>query len=269
MANPLLLPGFGAELPLFEPDDVSRYIQERGDAGIETLAQIIQEWLDDLSRSKATESALEASFVQRIIVNALGYSPYPTAGATFAHKPNASITHLSSGTPDGVMACEIGAGLDFSVACEFKTRGTEFEKPQPRENNETPVEQGFRYGRQLLGCRWVLVTDMVKIRLYSVDSPNAYHFFNLKECRIQSGVPTRPLRELRHLLHYDALVRIDTGSKESAAMSLYVASAERKRALKRGFFEFFEKAQKKLVAAIDPACKNPPFQFDVRPFYRN
>lgn len=253
MTNPLLLPGFGAELPLFAPDDIGRYVSERGDAGIETTAKLIEEWLDDISRSKGTESALEASFVQRILVDALGYTPYPAAGATFAHKPNSSLSHLS-GTPDGVMARQILAATDFAVACEFKSRGTDFEKPQLRDNNETPIEQGFRYGRQLLGCRWVLVTDMVRLRLYSVDSPNAYHPFDLRECRIQSGTPTRALREFRHLLHYDALVHIDSGSKESAVMSLYVAAAERKRALKRGFFDFFEQAQRKLVGAIGDAC---------------
>jgi hypothetical protein len=101
----------------------------------------------------------------------LGYSLHPApagVAATIYSHPPAEITRISR-MPDAALGEFTESDVRFLVAVELKGPRTELDVPQPGYNYETPVEQGFYYGKNILGMRWVIVTDMQLIRLYSVS----------------------------------------------------------------------------------------------------
>ena len=167
-----------------------------------------------LAATTATETALEPKFISQIMCGVLGYTPYPApAGvkAAIYSKPSSKITGIKR-TPDAALGEFADSDVRVVAAVELKSPGTDLDLPQPSYDYETPVEQGFYYGENILGMRWVVVSDMgPTIRLYSVESEDEYEEINLDDCVDKDGVPTREFRRLIFLLHHDYLVSSGTG----------------------------------------------------------
>ena len=122
------------------------------------------------------ETALEPRFTSQILCGVLGYRSHPApAGvkATIYPKPSSKITGIKR-VPDAALGDFMDSNIRFATAVELKSPGTDLDVPQPGHGYETPVEQGFYYGKHILGMRWVVVSDMRIIRLYSVESEDEY-----------------------------------------------------------------------------------------------
>jgi hypothetical protein len=249
----LLLPGFGAEIPLLEQKALSRYLDERGIAGLAELEQSVQSWLSDLRSPSAShsETSLEQSFNQRVMCEALGYVMHPAPDSSLWIKPGADVTTMQI-VPDVALGnFAQGADPEFLGVLELKSPGTDLDRPQARKRRLTPVEQAFDYGTRMLGVRWVIVSDMRSLRLYSVESQTSFLRIALADCLFRQGRPSDDLRKLRHLLHRDALI---DGGDGSAVSSLLAISTSRKRDIESGFYEIYFKIRADLVAAFEVAC---------------
>lgn len=234
---------------LFRADLLKRYINEHGPTripGYAEGAQAIKDWLVALSNTQASESSLEAMFITNIMCRVLGYVAHPNAGATLYHKPPTRLTGIK-GTPDGGLGQFSADQTAFTAVLELKSPGTNFDAPQSSHGNRTTVEQAMDYGTQILAVKWVLVSDMRFIRLYSVYSDGEYEEFSLEDCVSPEGKPTEELRRLHVLLNHAFLI---DGQDQSQVAKLYSKSADRQLEIRDGFYRAYYEIRKDLYEAI-------------------
>lgn len=86
--------------------------------------------------------------------------------------------------------------------------------------------------------RWVLVSDMAHIRLYSVESPHEWIEFDLA-ASVTGGRPTPGFRELYFLLSHDYLV---AGGEEAPTALLLRKSLSAQLRIRDSFYEAFYKS---------------------------
>jgi len=140
-----------------------------------------------------------------------------------------------------------------AVVVEVKRPGTPFDVPPSRESHLTPVEQAPEYGQTILGVRWVLVSDMLKIRLYSVDRPYSFMEFDLERCANDSG-GMQEFAELHFLIHRDYLVG-DIGSVEGATTRLLRDSRTSQQDVLPSFYEAYSQIRRDLLGALRAASR--------------
>jgi hypothetical protein len=216
--------------------------------------EALKEWVSALeSVEGGKETSLEQHFNQKVLVEALGYKLYPGQAATAWPKAPTSATQIS-GEPDVCLGhFEPDGEPEFSAVLELKPPRTDLDAPQARSRALTPVQQAFEYGEQILGVRWVLVSNMRRIRLYSVESPHEYIEFDLRECA-RSGSP-RGFRDLYWLVSEQALVR---GGADSHVSNLYERSAARQLSIRDSFYEVYDEIRTDLLGAVAEAAEGLP-----------
>ena len=143
------------------------------------------------------ESQLEGDFAARLMHDVLGYRTHtPNAPATMRAKPP-----VARGIPD----LALGA---FSAETSTILAPVELKGPRVRldalggHRARTPVQQAWDYANDAQGARWVLVCNMVELRLYAVGHGREdYHRFDLT--RLDEA---DELAALQLLLHADRLL---------------------------------------------------------------
>ncbi len=143
------------------------------------------------------ESQLEGDFAARLMHDVLGYRTHtPNAPATMRAKPP-----VARGIPD----LALGA---FSAEISTILAPVELKGPRVRldalggHRARTPVQQAWDYANDAQGARWVLVCNMVELRLYAVGHGREdYHRFDLT--RLDEA---DELAALQLLLHADRLL---------------------------------------------------------------
>ncbi len=240
---------------LFGAGVLGKYLEQHKTTPIpdeEVRIRRVQDWLDSLSSSDASESSLEQKFVSEILCGVLGYVVHPARSgstATLYAKPSQKVTRIKR-TPDAMLGEFTDSLYRFVVAVELKSPGTNLDLPQPSYDYETPVEQGFYYGNHILGVQWVVVSDMKLVRLYSVESEDQYEEFHLSDCaERQAGISTA-FRKLIFLLHHDYLVN---GGRASQVALLYSKSAERQIKIRDSFYDVYYRIRTDLHDAIRTA----------------
>lgn len=250
--NGLQLSLFGTELGkghLFAEGALDRYLSEHKTTpitGIDEHVRLVRRWLDALAGTDATEVSLELQFVNDILCGVLGYRAYPGPSASLYVKPPTRITGIK-GTPDVMLGEFAGQEHHFGAVLELKSPGAKLDAPQPGYGNITPVDQAFEYGRRILGVRWVVVSDMRVIRLYSVESPGEYEEINLGQCVTPTGQGTDQLRRLHFLLHYDYLIAGHGGSQVAL---LHDKSAARQLEIREQFYQAYYDIRADLYDAL-------------------
>ncbi len=246
---------------LFGPEVLRRYLSDHSRHGIprlEARCAALRAWLQAVSDTKATESSLEGAFVSQILANVLGYTPYPGAPAdkpTLYVKPASRLTGIP-GTPDVVLGRFSETDVQFQAVLELKSPGTDLDRPQPRAGGASPVEQAFGYGTQILGVRWVLVSDMVRIRLYSVESEAEYEEVDLRRCLVSGSTePEEEFDRLYWLLHARQLL----GDGDSSPVGLlFNRTAADQLRIRDGFYEAYYRIRADLHSAIREAAMSLP-----------
>jgi hypothetical protein len=246
--------------PLFDPQVSGQYVTEMRGRTIPqeaARAKALKKWVDALAgASMAKESELEQAFNQKVLCEVLGYELYPGATASAWPKPPSNVTGIR-GVPDVALGkLEPDTEPEFLAVLELKTPGTDLNEPQARERALTPVQQAFEYGEQVLGVRWVLVSDMRIIRLYSVESPHEYTTFDLTQC-VRGETPMPEFRELYWFLSRECLV---DGANESPVAMLLAKSVSRQLAIKDSFYDAYERIRADLLTAIKAEAEklDPP-----------
>jgi hypothetical protein len=248
---------------LFEPQAQNQYVTDMRATGVpqEAMrAKALREWVEALAaagrvNSKAKETSLEQLFNQKVLGEVLGYSLYPGGQATAWPKAPTSATEIS-GEPDVLLGSFVpGEEPAFLASLELKTPGTDLDAPQAgRKPPLSPVQQAFAYGEQILGVRWVLVSDMQIIRLYSVESPYESISFDLRRCA-PGDLPTPAFREMYWFLSRQCL--IDDG-KDSPVSRLLAKSISRQLEIRDSFYEVYYRIRLDLMGAIEDASKLLP-----------
>ena len=242
--------------PLFERQVLDQYLLDLRSRGIPReaeRAQALREWLTSLTASRGTkETALEQAFNQKVLGEVLGYRLWPDPDASGWPKTPTSVTGIT-GEPDVMLGrFADGEPPEFTAVLELKGPGVDLDKPQARARGLTPVEQAFEYGQGVLGARWVLVSDMQKLRLYSVESPHEAVVIDLDECCTRAGGPTPKFRELWGLISRDCLI---DGGDDSAVSQVLSKSVSRQLQVRDSFYEAYYLIRADLLGAVNDAVQ--------------
>lgn len=239
---------------LFEPDVLAGYRTDLKTTAIPGEAAVkaaMAGWVAGLAATKgATEAALEQAFNDTIFVRSLGYTLYPSAGATAWPKPNSTVTGIP-GTPDVCLGEFSPASTEFLAVVELKTPGTNLDLPQARVPPLTPVQQAFEYAKGIAAVRWVIVSDMQVLRLYEVSDPSTYQFFDLPE--VAKGGPA--LRDFYFMLSRTHLLE---GGSQSPVALLAAKTADIQADLRTGFYDAYYDIRHDLYQAIAAAPELAP-----------
>ena len=257
MLSPII--GFGpGKGRLFTPSVSKQYLSERSLAEIPHLEEkthLLSGWLARLQGTSATEASLETAFISQVFEGILEYRTFPVAGDSHASlylKPPSKVTGIGR-TPDGIIGAFTEEHFETQAILELKTPGTDLDRPQARASGESPVGQALEYGRQILGTRWVLVSDMKVIRLYSVESEAEYEKIDLCRCIGPDEEATDEYLRLYYLLAFPNLIE---GDMLSPVSLIYEKSSARQLEIRDGFYEVYYEIRSDLFAAINKACQD-------------
>ncbi len=236
----------------------SQYVTEMRGKGVPqeaVRAKALKEWVDALATAgEAKESSLEQLFNQKVLGQVLGYELYPGSAASAWPKAPSGVTGIS-GEPDVLLGSFVpGDQPEFVGVVELKSPRTLLDEPQARARALTPVQQAFEYGEQVLGVRWVVVSDMRVLRLYSVEGPYEYMSFDLTQC-IRGETPMPEFRELYWFLSRECLV---DGGHEAPVSLLLRKSVSRQLAVRDGFYDAYYRIRADMLAEIELAAQALP-----------
>jgi hypothetical protein len=222
----------------------------------EAKIEVLRNWINNLpiDSSQAQESQIEAAFITSIFGDVLGYTLHPYSGGTAWMKPAAAVTKLQ-GTPDVVLGSfGDSENSTFKAVVELKSPGCDLDRPQASHSERlTPVEQAFRYGTNLLGVKWVLVSDMRTIRLYAVEADHPFWTFDLTTAARDDDEGRSAFNEFWWMLSFGNLLDIeDAGSTEL----IYERSSNSRVELRESFYEIYFQIRADLFEAIGAAATN-------------
>jgi hypothetical protein len=240
--------------PLFDDSTLARRRSEwTGEPllGFDERARSMRDFARGLPSTPTKETSLEQEFNRALFVNLLGYQLFPGIEGSWTAwpKPPIALTGLD-GEPDLILGSfSSDQILEALAVVELKRPGTGLDAPQPSYRNRTPVEQAFDYAVGLPSCRWVIVSDMRSLRLYSVYSKEEYHEFDLQ--------PTGPeghgedlLHETYRLLAYENLA---FGEVDSPTARLLAAVQSQRDYLRDSFYAIYADIRASLLTAIESA----------------
>ena len=238
---------------LFAPGVLTRYLEEEKTTSIadaDVRAKSIREWLDALDQTEAGERSLDRQFTRRILCDVLGYTPQPELPSTLYAEPSTKVTGVK-GTPDAVLGLFTQHSSESIAVVELKPPGTDLDRPQPNYDNRTPVEQAFDYATQMLGVTWVVVSNMVVLRLYRVERNDEYEEVNLADCVTATGKPAEEFRRLHFVLHHDVLI---AGGPSSPLSHLYSKSTAQQLRITEEFYAAYYDIRMDLYKAVAEAA---------------
>lgn len=122
------------------------------------------------------EKPLQGQFLSEVFDRLLGYRSIVGAGEIHHLEPETSSKAVKGYKPPDARLGWYGPGLDRTLAVlELKGPGTDLDARQSVSYGKlTPVEQAFGYAAKVDGCRWVMVSNFVELRLYRTDRGQGY-----------------------------------------------------------------------------------------------
>lgn len=147
---------------------------------------IIENWQSNLLSGKflqAKEEELQSLFLFRIFGDVLGYEYQNPNEWNLKIEQKTSFDSTKSDGAIGFFKMENQKEIDSDIRAiiELKNTRTSLDKPQNRTNFKgTPVEQAFMYANKTSSnCKWVIVSNLLEIRLYQSNDINRYEKFDL------------------------------------------------------------------------------------------
>jgi type I restriction-modification system DNA methylase subunit len=130
------------------------------------------------------ETAAEADFKRRIVEDLLGYQPFEAG----EDQTVAAKEPIGSGEVD--LALGQFRGSQRLVVAPFELKGpkTRLDAIMPGRH-KTPVQQAWEYANDAIGARWVVVSNMVELRLYAIGrGRTAFETFDLTKLSNESDL---------------------------------------------------------------------------------
>ena len=165
-------------MSLFNKKFISKQIAVTPSADAARVAAF-KEWAADIKSGKIathSEVSLHGPFVQKILVEALGYSG-PIGNAAYNVTQEKGITRGSVDVAIG--SFEHGEG---QILAPFELKGADTKNLDAIMSGraKTPVDQAWEYATNNVGTKWVLVSNYLEIRLYSYgEGRQVYETFDL------------------------------------------------------------------------------------------
>lgn len=170
----------GFNLSLFHPR-ITRHITDNApDALPEEHATIIQNWaatIESRSIYQQSEVAIHSHFIQRLLINVLGYEGYGD-DQSWTLQPECPV---GGGAVDVALGHFTDSSRRIVAPFELKPAKIRDLDAVMSGRNKTPVQQAWEYAMDAPGAKWVLVSNYVELRLYAVGYGRAiYEGWDLK-----------------------------------------------------------------------------------------
>lgn len=151
---------------LFGRNQLRELAQQISTEDVRSHIELVKKWHHDYYHGTLKtdkETSREQQYNTDFFKTILGYTEKPVAPYTFVPKH----TTEQGQYPDALI-CYGSEGVEKTFAVvELKGAYIPLDKPQQRENNMSPVQQGFKYKPQYRGCPFVMVSNFYEFRLYN------------------------------------------------------------------------------------------------------
>ncbi len=147
---------------LFGKNRLREIASKVSDDQIASFIEIAKKWHNDYHHGTLKfdkETSREQQYNRDFFLNILGYREKPATVYCFEPKATTQKGQL----PDAVISYN---GKNVSAVIELKSASTPLDRPQRREGNMSPVQQGFKYKTQYRNCPFVIVSNFYEFRLY-------------------------------------------------------------------------------------------------------
>lgn len=143
--------------------------------------EIVKKWHHDYhhgSLKADKETSREQAYNQDFFIRILGYEEKPAVPYSLEPKATTEKGQL----PDAVLSYTNKAnGIEnIAAVVELKGASIPLDRPQRREGNMSPVQQGFKYKTQYRNCPFVIVSNFYEFRLYH-DNQLDYELWTLDD----------------------------------------------------------------------------------------
>lgn len=151
-------------MPLFHQRIIDKHLKSIHPASPEHLA-IIKSWNENLSAGiYNSETKNDGQFIQRILVDMLGYKE-SHAGSPWTAQKNQPV---GKGNVDVALGSFTADKIQIIAPFELKGAKTRDLDAIMTGRNKSPVQQAWEYAMDAKGAKWVLVSNYREIRLYAV-----------------------------------------------------------------------------------------------------
>ena len=122
------------------------------------------------------EKPLQGQFLGEVFDRLLGYRQIVGTQDSHNLEPETSSKSVKGYNPPDARLGWFGAGLDRTrVVLELKAPGADLDAKQGAAYGKlTPVEQAFGYAAKVDGCRWVVLSNFLELRLYRTERGQGY-----------------------------------------------------------------------------------------------
>lgn len=168
--------------------------------------KLLVDWADTIRSGvirKQKETELRGPFIQRFFVDMLGYHAFGNGSDWTINDEK----RTGSGSADTALGIFSGTGKTVVAPVELKGADTANLDAIMPGRHKSPVQQVWEYAMDTPGCRFMLVSNMVEIRLYAVGyTRQVYERFEILELADSDSV----YRRFQFLLSADNLLSGNT-----------------------------------------------------------
>lgn len=152
---------------LFGKNKLREIAQTIDTESVMSYIDIVKEWHEDYhngSLKKDKETSREQEYNHAFFKTILGYREKPATPFSFEPKATTDMGQL----PDAVISYTDSSSNIRNIAAvvELKGAGIDLDRPQRRDGNMSPVQQGFKYKVQYQSVPFVIVSNFWEFRLY-------------------------------------------------------------------------------------------------------
>jgi hypothetical protein len=150
---------------------------------IQDYLSIIQKWHRDYHKGTLKtdkETSREQAYNQDFFINVLGYKEKPANPYSFEPKATTSAGQLPDAIVGYLEQSVVKDDTKVAAVVELKGAAIVLDKPQRRDGNMSPVQQGFKYKTQYKHCPFVIVSNFYEFRLYQ-DNQLDYEVWTLDD----------------------------------------------------------------------------------------
>ncbi len=248
---------------IFKPLFNRNLLKLRADGFVPELTdeqlRVITDWTRSVGEpnfKNQKEKPHQGAFLIQVFGVLLEYPHYTADPENYNLKAETASTETKGGkTPDGRLGF-YGNDRDLTrVIIELKAPAVDLDGKQAAHGGMTPVEQAFSYVPKFDNCRWVIVSNFTKLRLYNSARGEGY----CRQWNIADLKDPDTCREFLYCLRKDHLI---SASDTSIIDELAHATYAQEELISKEFYEFYKGLRSGLFDELVRA--NPPSSVAAR-----
>lgn len=213
---------------------------------VQDFIAIVKDWHEDYhngSLKKDKETSREQEYNHAFFKTILGYKEKPASPFSFEPKATTDKGQL----PDAVISYTDTANdiRNIAAVVELKGASIDLDRPQRREGNMSPVQQGFKYKTQYRSVPFVIVSNFWEFRLYH-DNLLDYEVWTLDDL-VNPGDDYLLFKTWYALLKKDSFTTAKGASKTEAILSDIRIEQEN---IGKKFYKVYKEARTELLRDI-------------------